>query len=84
MASTIILSLAVCILFEVVAVLAYAIYKVKKELKEIKQELEETATSVDNLAECVLKLSNSIPRIEIIEPDNIKSTDFTFPNSDGI
>ena len=73
MVATLILSIAVIILSEAVGVLAYALYKVKKELKQ-------TIDNLDNLADCVLKLAKHTAGVEIVEHDG---TEITFPNNEG-
>lgn len=80
MVSTLIFALATLILSEAVCILAYTIYKMKKELVE-------TRTNLDNLAECVLKLARHTAGIDVVETSEDEfATDINFPkfpNSEG-
>ena len=69
----IILSVAVCILAEAVAVLSYAVYKMRKELRQ-------TIDNLDNLADCTLKLAKHTAGVEIVES---AADTITFPNDEG-
>lgn len=73
MVATIILSIAVVILAEAVGVLAYAVYKMRKQLKE-------TISNLDNLADCTLRLAKHTAGVEIVEGD---ADTITFPNDEG-
>ena len=74
MVATIILSIAVVILAEAVAVLSYTVYKIKKELNR-------TIVIMDELAGCVLKVAKHIPGIDVVE--DIENEGITFPNDEG-
>lgn len=74
MVATIILFIAVCILAEVVAVLSYTVYKIKKELNR-------TIDIMDELAGCVLKVAKHIPGINVVE--DIENEGISFPNDEG-
>ena len=74
MGATIILSVAVCILAEAIAVLAYLIYKIKKELNEATHNL-------DTLAKCVLHVAKHSSGIDVVE--SIDTSEITFPNDEG-
>ena len=73
MVATVILSIAVCILAEAVAVLAYTVYKIKKELHE-------AIINLDTLAGCVLHVAKHTAGVEIVESDG---NTITFPNDEG-
>lgn len=73
MVATLILSIAVVILAEAVGVLAYAVYKMRKQLKE-------TISNLDNLVDCTLKLAKHTVGVEIVGND---ADTITFPNDEG-
>ena len=77
MVATVILSIAVAILAEAVGVLAYTVYKMKKELTK-------TTSNLDSLAECTLKTLKFIKHtagIEVVE--DFDTDDISFPNNEG-
>lgn len=74
MGATILLSIAVCILSEAVVVLAYMVYKIKKELHE-------AITNLDTLAGCVLHVAKHTAGIDVVE--NIETDGISFPNNEG-
>ena len=74
MVSTVILSIAVVILAEAVGVIAYMVYKMKKELTQ-------TTSNLDNLAKCTLKLAKHTAGIEVVE--NLDTDGVSFPNNEG-
>lgn len=74
MVATIILSIAVCVLAEAVAVLLYTVYKIKKKLNE-------TVHNLDTLAKCVLHVAKHSSGIDVVE--SIDTSEITFPNDEG-
>jgi len=74
MVATVILSIAVCILAEAVAVLAYTVYKIKKELHE-------AITNLDTLAGCVLHVAKHTAGVDVLE--NIETDKISFPSNEG-
>lgn len=73
---TVLITIALVLLAEGIGLLTYKLLKMDKEIKANTDHFQ-------SLAECFLKLTKSMPNVDVVEDCTTQEHDFDFPSKEG-